>query len=51
MLACVFIIEGIGKIEGYAGVADYMQAHGFDGRLLPLVILTEFGGGLLVLFG
>src|SRR5882757_1776719 len=38
-------------IAGYAGVADYMQAHGVDGRLLPLVILTELGGGLLVLFG
>jgi putative oxidoreductase len=28
-----------------------MQAHGVVGRLLPLVILTELGGGLLVLFG
>ena len=28
-----------------------MQANGVDGRLLPLVILTELGGGLLVLFG
>ena len=28
-----------------------MQAHEVDGRLLPLVILTELGGGLLVLFG
>ena len=28
-----------------------MQAHGVEGRLLPLVILTELGGGLLVLFG
>ena len=51
MLAYIFIVEGAGKIAGYAGVADYMQAHGVDGRLLPLVILTELGGGLLVLFG
>ena len=51
MLAYIFIVEGVGKIAGYAGVADYMQAHGVDGRLLPLVILTELGGGLLVLFG
>jgi putative oxidoreductase len=51
MLAYIFIVEGFGKIAGYAGVADYMQAHGVDGRLLPLVILTELGGGLLVLFG
>jgi putative oxidoreductase len=28
-----------------------MQAHVVDGQLLPLVILTELGGGLLVLFG
>jgi uncharacterized membrane protein YphA (DoxX/SURF4 family) len=27
------------------------RPHGVDGRLLPLVILTELGGGLLVLFG
>src|SRR6478736_8837714 len=51
MLAYIFIVEGIGKIGGYAGVAEYMQSHGVDGRLLPLVILTELGGGLMVLFG
>src|SRR3984957_14372453 len=51
MTAYIFIVEGAGKIAGYSGVADYMQAHGVDGRLLPLVILTELGGGLLVLFG
>ncbi len=51
MLAYIFIVEGVGKIGSYAGVVDYMQTHGVDGRLLPLVILTELGGGLLVLFG
>jgi putative oxidoreductase len=51
MLAYIFIVEGLGKIGSYAGVAGYMQAHGVDGRLLPLVILTELGGGLLVLVG
>jgi uncharacterized membrane protein YphA (DoxX/SURF4 family) len=51
MLAYIFIVEGVGKIAGYAGVTDFMQANGVDGRLLPLVILTELGGGLLVLFG
>ena len=51
MLAYIFIIEGAEKITGYAGVAAYMQSNGVDGRLLPLVILTELGGGLLVLFG
>jgi hypothetical protein len=47
MMAYIFIVEGAGKIAGYSGVADYMQAHGVDGRLLPVVILTELGGGLL----
>jgi putative oxidoreductase len=51
MMAYIFIVEGVSKIEGYAGVAEYMQAHGVDGQLLSLVILTELGGGLLVLFG
>jgi putative oxidoreductase len=51
MLAYIFILEGAAKITSYAGVVDYMQAAGVDGRLLPLVILTELGGGLLVLFG
>lgn len=51
MLAYIFIVEGVGKIAGYASVTDYMQAHGIDGRLLPLVILTELGGGLPLLFG
>lgn len=51
MLAYIFIVEGAEKIVNYSGVVDYMQANGVDGRLLPLVILTELGGGLLVLVG
>ena len=51
MLAYIFIVEGAEKIANYAGVVGYMQANGVDGRLLPLVILTELGGGLLVLIG
>jgi putative oxidoreductase len=51
MLAYIFVLEGYGKISGYAGVAGYMEQHGVPGALLPLVILTELGGGLLVLFG
>src|SRR5271155_2045608 len=51
MLAYIFILEGAAKITSYAGVVQYMQDNGVDGRLLPVVILTELGGGLLVLFG
>jgi putative oxidoreductase len=51
MLAYLFIVEGVQKITDYAGTVDYMQSNGVDPRLLPLVILTELGGGLLVLIG
>ena len=51
MMAYVFVVEGFGKITSYAGVAAYMREHGVAPALLPLVILTEFGGGLLVLVG
>jgi putative oxidoreductase len=51
MLAYFFVIEGAEKITSYADVVQYMQANAVDGRLLPLVILTELGGGLLVLVG
>ena len=51
MLAEIFIVDGFEKIGGYSAVASYMAQHGVDARLLPLVILTEFGGGLLILFG
>ena len=51
MLAFIFIVEGGLKIAHYSAIVDYMQAFGLSGRLLPLVILTELGGGLLVALG
>jgi putative oxidoreductase len=51
LLSIIFIHSGWEKISGYAGTAEYMQAAGVPGALLPLVILTELGGGLLVLLG
>jgi putative oxidoreductase len=51
LLAYIFIREGWGKISDYAGVQDYMGQFGVSPSLLPLVILTELGGGLLVAFG
>jgi putative oxidoreductase len=50
-LVALFIIAAIGKITGYAGTAAYMEAHGVPGLLLPLVIITEIGGGIAVLLG
>ncbi len=51
MLAYIFIVDGWGAIVDYAGTVSYMEANGVDARLLPLVILTELGAGLMVLLG
>lgn len=50
-LALIFIISGWGKITGYAGTQQYMEAMGVPGALLPLVILLELGGGLAIATG
>jgi putative oxidoreductase len=50
-LSIIFIQSGWSKIFGYAGTVEHMNAAGVPGALLPLVILTELGGGLLVLLG
>jgi len=50
-LVLLFLIAGYGKIGGYAGTAAYMAANGVPGMLLPLVIVLEIGGGLMVLLG
>ena len=51
LLSLIFVVEGWLKISDYAGTVAYMEAHQVSGMLLPLVILTELGGGLLVAFG
>ncbi len=51
LLAYIFIIAGWGKIGGYEQTAGYMAAMGVPGALLPLVILVELGGGILILVG
>jgi putative oxidoreductase len=51
LLSVIFITAGWSKIGGYAGTAGYMEAMGVPGALLPLVILTELGGGLAILVG
>ena len=51
MLSILFIVAGYGKIGGYDGTAGYMESMGVPGALLPLVILTELGGGIAILLG
>ena len=51
LMPILFITAGWGKITGYAGTQQYMEAMGVPGFFLPLTILLEFGGGLAILFG
>jgi putative oxidoreductase len=51
LLALMFVIAGVNKISGYAGTQGYMDSMGVPGALLPLVILLEIGGGLLLILG
>jgi len=53
LLAVIFITSGFGKITGYDGTAGAMAAKGLPmvGVLLPLTILTELGGGILLAIG
>ena len=51
LMALIFIVAGAGKIGSYGGTQEYMQAMGVPGAVLPLVILTELGGGLAICFG
>ncbi|RZV51458.1 MAG: DoxX family protein [Sphingomonadaceae bacterium] len=51
MLSLVFIFSGIRKIQLYSGTALYMERYGVPELFLPLVIVTEIGGGLLLTIG
>jgi len=51
MLALIFVVEGWLKINQYEGTVKYMLAYGIPGALLPLVIVTELAGGILITVG
>ncbi len=51
LMAAIFVLAGLNKITQYAGTQQYMAAMGVPGALLPLVIATELGGGLLLIAG
>jgi len=51
LMSLIFIVAGFNKIGGYEGTQGYMESVGVPGMLLPLVILLELGGGLLLLVG
>lgn len=49
----LFLVSGIGKVLGFAGVAAWMNSAGIPaaGVLLVLTILLEIGGGLALVTG
>jgi putative oxidoreductase len=51
LMAAIFVLAGLNKLTQYAGTQQYMAAMGVPGALLPLVIATELGGGLLLIAG
>ena len=51
LLALMFVLAGINKISGYAGMQGYMESMGVPGALLPLVIALEVLGGLALILG
>ncbi|HXY22444.1 MAG TPA: DoxX family protein [Burkholderiaceae bacterium] len=51
LLGILFLIAGLGKINGYTDTLAYMHSQGVPGALLPLVILTEIGGAGLIVAG
>lgn len=51
LLAAIFIKAGWDKIWSYQATAAYMTKGGVPGSLLPLVLITELVGGLLIVVG
>lgn len=51
LMSQIFILSGFSKVTAYSATQGYMAHMGVPGFLLPLVILTELGGGLALLFG
>ena len=49
----LFVVSGIGKVLGFAGVAAWMNSAGIPaaGLFLALTILLEIGGGLALVTG
>ncbi|WP_265571089.1 DoxX family protein [Sphingomicrobium nitratireducens] len=51
LLSLVFIVAGFQKVGAYQETVAYMESQGVPGLLLPLVLATEIGGGLMVALG
>ena len=51
MLVAVFLLEGWIKINGYSAAVAYMQKSFVPAELLPVAILTEVIGSVLIIVG
>lgn len=51
LLAALFLAAGLSKLGAYAQTQAYMAHAGVPGALLPLVLLTEIGGGIAIVLG
>jgi len=51
LLATIFLLAGISKITGYAGIQAYMNSQGVPGELLPVVIALEIIAPIMLIVG
>lgn len=51
LLVAIFLYEAWVKLNGYAGVVEYMEQYGVPGILLPLVIAVEIVAPLMIIVG
>jgi len=51
LLAAIFIWSGYNKLVNYDYMQGYMVSVGLPGWSMPILILWELGGGLLLLLG
>ena len=51
LIAFMFVMSGLNKINNYGNTAGWMNAMGVPGSLLPIVIVLEVLGGAAIMIG
>jgi len=55
LLSIIFLVSGVGKIPGWSGSLEYMQAHGIPEPWAPILLaiatVIEIVGGVMLLVG
>lgn len=51
LIAFMFVMSGLNKINNYGNTAGWMDAMGVHGSLLPFVIVLEVLGGAAIMIG